>query len=135
MHIYGYIVFFVIGLSLAYFGTKQYILTYRILSVGVVTDAEVIEFVTVNDSDGNTYAPVFEYSDRLGAKKKYKSEVSYAKPSIQIGDKIEIVYHPQRVNEIKVLSFWGLYGWVVFFFSFASPFLLTGGGFLLYRYA
>lgn len=134
MHIYLYFVFFIIGLLLTYFGIKQYLLTSKILSVGIVTTAEVIEFSTVYDSDGNTYAPVFEYFDRSGIKTKYKSKVSYSKPVNQIGDKVKIVYNPNNAQELKELNFWGLYLWVIIFFSLAPPFLLIGGGFLLYEY-
>ena len=78
MHISFYVVFLIIGLSLTYFGIKQYLETRNLLSLGIVTTSEVVEFATVRTGDGDTYAPVFEYADRSGVKQRHQSKVSSA---------------------------------------------------------
>ena len=132
MYAYIYGAVFLLGTTLAYFALKQYLFSRKIVSIGVKTEAEVIKFETYVDSDGKMFTPVFEYVDVSGAKKQFKSDVSSAKPSMKIGDKRQLIYNPNDNNEVKLVSYWGLYMWTIILLSLASPFLIIGGGYLLY---
>jgi hypothetical protein len=129
-YLYGALL--LISLVLIYFANKQYNKTTKLISNGVKTTATVVSLITVSGSDGNTYKPVFEYTDKLNIKQIFKSEVSSNPPAYRIGEKIKIIYNPIDKSEVKTISYWGLYRWAIILLSIASPFLIIGGGYFLY---
>jgi len=132
MATYLYGAAFLIGLTLTYFALKQYQLTARLVSSGMRAEAEVTAFLTVKDSEGDTFKPIFEFTDSTGAQRQFESDIAYAEPSVKIGDKVSVYYHQDPEIGVKQFSFWGLYRWTVLFLVFASPFLIIGGGYLLF---
>jgi len=76
---------------------------------------------------------MYNDEDRSNTTKEFKSEVSSRPPAYKIGEKVEIVYDPKDVDEVKVVSFWGLYRWAIILSCFAAPLLIIGGGYLLYQ--
>lgn len=123
---------FIGGLILVYFAFKNYNSTNSLVENGIKTTATVTELITIHDSDGNTYKPVFEYTDKTNTKKEFKSDVSSRPAAYSIGEKAKIVYNPKNDNEIKIVSFWGLYRWTIILLSIASPLIIIGDGYLLY---
>lgn len=124
---------FLLGLLLAYFAFRAYTNTVSLMQEGIKTTATVIEMIPVSSSDGGpTYKPVFEFKDRGNTLRTHESSVSSSPPAYKIGQKVKIVYDPKDIEEVKTISFWGLYRWTVILLSIASPFLIIGGGYLLY---
>lgn len=123
---------FTAGFVMAFFAIKMYNETNQLLKTGIKTNATVIEMIRVSGDDGPTYKPVFEYMDRNHTRKEFKSEVSSSPPSYSIGEKVKIVYNPKEDDEVKTISFWGLYRWTIILLSIASPLLIIGGGYLMY---
>jgi len=132
MATYLYGAAFLTGLALAYFALKQYQISSRLVSTGTKVEAEVMEFLTVSDGEGDTFKPVFEFIDSTGAKRQIESDISYAQPSVKIGDKVSMYYHEDPALGVKEFSYWGLYRWAILLLVFASPFIIIGGGYLLY---
>lgn len=129
-YIYGGI--FLIGLILGFFALKQFHRTCKIISVGIKTDAKIFDFETVSDSVGDTFTPLFEYFNSSGIRKEYSGEIGHAQPSMQIGDTVQIIYNEENEHDVKVVSYWGLFRWTILLFVFAAPFMIIGGGYLLY---
>ncbi len=129
-YIYGGV--FLIGLVLAFFALKHYRLSSKIMAVGVRTEAEVIDFITIRDSDGDAFKPAFEYVDLAGTKKVYNGEIAYSQPTMKIGDKLPIIFNPNNDGEVKLASYWGIYRWTIVLLMLSSPFLIIGGGYLMY---
>lgn len=121
------------GFVLTFFAIKMYNDTNQLLKTGIKTKAVVKDLIEVSDDDGPMYKPVFEYVDRSNTAKEFKSEVSSRPPAYTIGEKVKIVYDPKDVEEIKVVSYWGLYRWTIILLAIASPLLIIGGGYLLYN--
>lgn len=121
------------GFLLVYLAYYQYDKTEKLLDNGIKTGARVIELITQSDSDGNTYKPVFEYTDRSGLKRQFTSSVSSNPPAFLVGDRVELVYNPLNYDDAKVISYWGLYRGTIILLAFAFPFLIIGLGYFLYR--
>lgn len=123
---------FAAGLIAMYFAIKMYNETSELLQTGVKTKAIVKDLIEVSGDDGSTYKPVFEYIDRSNATKEFKSEVNSSPPAYKVGEKVAIVYDPKDLEEVKVVSYWGLYRWTIILLSIAAPLIIIGGGYLLY---
>ena len=119
------------ALILVYFAYKQYINTTELRQSGVKTTAKVIDLIEVSGDDGYTYKPVFQYTDRSQNIITFNSEISSKPASYKIGDTVKIIYS-KNGDDRKVVSFWGLYRWVVILLSIASPLLIIGGGYIWY---
>ncbi len=129
---YLYGSFVILGFVLIFFAIKQYRKTIELLNSGVKTSAKVVNMITVSDSDGSTYKPVFEYYDHTKTKQTFTSEVSSSPPAYKIGEKVQIIYNPGDSDEVKTMSYWGLYRWTIILLSIASPLLIIGGGYFLF---
>lgn len=129
---YLYWALFTGGFVALFFAVKMYNDTNELLKTGIKTKAIVKDLIEVSGDDGPTYKPVFEYKDRSNTTKEFKSDVSSSPPAYKVGEKVAIVYDPNDVDEIKVVSYWGLYRWTIILLSLASPLIIIGGGYLLY---
>jgi hypothetical protein len=121
------------ALGLIYFAVENYSSTQKLLNNGVRTIATVVDMIEIYDDDdgGTTYKPVFEYVDRQDTVISFKSDVSSRPAAYNIGDTVNIVYSKDN-DDRKIISFWGLYRWVLILSSIASPLLIIGTGYLLY---
>jgi len=129
---YIYEILLSIALILMYFALKEYSKSANLIRGGVRSTAKVIELIEVSGDDGNTYKPVFEYK-RGNSTQIFKSSVSSNPPSYSVGEKVKVVYNPREIDEVKVISYWGLYRATVILLAIAAPFLIIGGGYFLYK--
>ncbi|TMM58799.1 DUF3592 domain-containing protein [Maribacter algarum] len=129
---YLYWALFAGGMVSLYFAMRSYNNTRDLLSTGIKTTATVVEMITVSGSDGSTYKPVFEFADRQQEVRRYESDISSNPPAYKVGEKVKIVYDEKDDDEVKTISFWGLYRWCIVLLCIASPLLIIGGGYLLY---
>ena len=120
-----------ISLVLIYFATKDYYSTKDLINSGYRTKATVIKLIEVVGDDSSTYKPVFEYTDRYGKLITFKSEISSRPAPYNVGDQLQIIHSEDNEN-VKIISFWGLYRLTIFLFSLASPLLIIGGSYFLY---
>jgi len=123
---------FIAGVVLVYIAFKQFQGSRKIVSSGVKTEAVVIDLKSILGSEGEMFEPVYEYVDLTGNKKQLVSDIQYSEPPMKIGDKLQIYYNDK--DKVRMASYWGLYRWPIILFIFAAPFLIIGGGYLLYRY-
>ncbi|SHG55851.1 DUF3592 domain-containing protein [Flagellimonas flava] len=130
MLLYGSFLF--LGLVLAYIAFQHYQKTQKLLLDGVRATATVSQLLTNQDSDGNTYTPVFEFKDRTNTLQTYRSPISSSPPAYKVGDKVKIVYDRKDSGNVKTVSFWGLYRVSVILMMVASPLLVIGASYLLY---
>lgn len=121
-----------IGASLSYLAYSQYLQSQRLLTKGIRTTATVIDFIETQSENNTMYKPVFEFLDRSQVKHTYISSISSYPAPYKIGERIKITYDPKNIENVKTISFWGLYRWSVICFMIAAPFLILGGSYLLY---
>jgi hypothetical protein len=126
-----YVILFSISVILIYFGLKNYYKTKYLLTTGLRTKATVIDLIVVSGDDGDTYKPIFEYTNSKNKLISFKSDVSSSPPAYSVGEIVNIIYSKDN-EERKVVSFWGLYRWTIILLAIASPILIISGGYLLY---
>ena len=102
------------------------------MAKGTQTMAVVKDFNVSRGDNGPMYAPIFEFKDRSQNIQVFESKINSSPPAYQIGDKVKIIYNPSKVNDVKTISFWGLYRGGVIISMIAAPFLIIGGAYLLY---
>ena len=120
-----------ISIVLIYFAYRNYYSTKELINQGVKTTAVVIDLLEIRGDDSSTYKPVFKFTNRAGTEVTFKSQISSSPAPYKIGDKIHVMYSKDG-EEIKVVSFWGLYRGTIILLSIALPLLIIGGGYFMY---
>jgi len=123
-----------IAVILIFVAFKQYTITKSLLSNGIKTNGKVIDLLRSSSSDGDTFKPVFEFTDIENNVVTFESSVSSRPAPYDIGDKVEIVYEMDS-DVRKVISFWGLYRWTIIPLMIAMPLFIVGFGYILYSRA
>ena len=115
------------ALIFVFFAVSSVVKTKILLANGDRIEGKVVEIIEVWSNEGLHYWPVFEYKDKKNNEVLYKSEVGVGTPEYTIGAKVEMVYNRDK-EEVKVVSFWSLYKWVVVLLFFGLIFLVPGLG-------
>ncbi len=126
--------FFGLGCLLFYLAHQQYQKTVFLLEKGVRTTSVVTGLIPYSSDDGTTYAPVFEFKDRQRNTHTFESDIKSSPPAFKVGEKVKIIYDPKNAENVKVISFWGLYRWTIILSMVGSPLLILGGSYLWYIY-
>jgi len=130
---YVYGVMLIIALIMIYFAYNSYTISQSLQANGIKSIAKVIELIRSSDSDGSsTYTPVFEYK-RGTTTQIFKSSFSSYPPTYDVGDKVNVIYNPREIDEVKIVSYWGLYRMSIILLAIASPLLIIAGGYFLYK--
>ena len=129
---YLYSILLLVGIILLLIAYLLYNKTKKLLETGVRTQAEVIELIRNYDSDGDTYTPVFSYIHHTGETKTYTSKISSSPPAYDVGEIVNIVYNPDDDQELKTITFWGLYRWSIILLIAAAALIIIGGGYTFY---
>lgn len=134
-----YYAFFTIGFMLILVSVSKFWSTQTLLAEGAYTIATVVDLHEHEYYDRDTrrhrrsYKPLFEYTVESGEVKQHLSDMSSNPPAYSIGDEVEIVYDPGS-DEVRTLTYFGLWGVVAILFSVGLGFFSFGGGYLLFRF-
>lgn len=128
---YGFLLF--LGLIILYFTYGQYLKTQHLLENGIKTTGTVVSYVTSSGDNGTMYQPIINFKDKKGRQREFISEISSKPPAYEIGERVKLVYDSKKDSNVKIISFWGLYRGVVIPAMIASPLLVIGAAYLLYR--
>jgi hypothetical protein len=104
---------FLIGAAFAYSHARAFV------TRAVRAEGTVVELVDRGGSSGTTYAPVFLFTDAADAKHKVYSSLSSYPPAYEVGEKVTILYDPDKPQKAKIEGFFSL--WLV-------PFILAAIG-------
>lgn len=127
-----YFVLLALGSVLGYLSWSQYQKSQTLLTKGMRTKANVVAYETSRGKNSTLYAPVFEYKDRSQEVITFTSSVKSSPPAYDLGQQVNIVYNTSNPQDVKIVSFWGLYAASVILLMIASPLLILGGSYLLY---
>lgn len=127
-----YFVLLALGSVLGYLSWSQYQKSQTLLTKGMRTKANVVAYETSRGENSTLYAPVFEYKDRSQEVITFTSSVKSSPPAYDLGQQVNIVYNTSNPQDVKIVSFWGLYAASVILLMIASPLLILGGSYLLY---
>ena len=130
---YLYMGLLCLGVILLYYAYQQYTKTTKLMSHGVKTTATVSDLIEIDGDDGGyTYKAVFEFMDYDQNSYQLTSNVRSNPPMHKLGDRVKVIYNAKDPEEVKVVSFWGLYQWSVILSCIACPLIIIGGGYLMY---
>lgn len=127
-----YSLLFALGSFLAYHAWTQFQKSQDLLNRGERTVAEVVEYKTSRGKNGTVYAPIFKFKDRSQHVVSFTSTINSSPPAYDIGENVKIVYNRRNPQDVKVVSFWGLYRASIILLMVASPLLVIGGSYLLF---
>lgn len=114
------------GLIFVFFAMKSCVKSKILLADGDRIEGEVVRIIEDYDDEGMIYWPVFQYKDKKNNETLYKSEVGTGGESeYALGEKVVMVYD-RNEGKVKVLSFWGLYNWVMVFLILSFFCLVPG---------
>ena len=126
-----------IGFVLLLLGIKMFINSRKFLATGIKTEATVIDNIalqsTSRSSTSMMYAPLLEY-DVKGKKKTYTPNARSNPPTYDIGEKVPVVYSAKNAQNIRIISFWGIYLGSTILLAFSLPMLLIGSGYFMFKW-
>lgn len=126
----------IVGLVLLVLGVQLFMSSRKFLETGVKTKATVIENIAVRSQGSNhtytMYAPLLEYEVK-GKKKTYTPNARSNPPAYDIGDKVPIVYSAKNSQNVRIISYWGVYLGSNILLAIGLPMLLIGGGYFLFK--
>jgi len=128
-----YLVLLSIGLVLLYYSYTFYMKTSNLIGNGVITTAIVSGLAGVPvDKGTGIEKPYFTFTDRNNKKHTFTHGITSSPPTFKIGEKVEIIYNKKNKEDVKLVSFWGLYRWSVILLMIAAPLLVISISFLSY---
>lgn len=127
-----YILFFLIAITLISVAIYHYNQTRELLKTGINTKALVSNIITVEDSDGKSYKPVFTFLDGDGHPVSFENPVSSNPVVWKRGEEVSIIYDPTMPSNAKVVSYWGLFRVSVICTMIAAPFLVVSLGYFFF---
>lgn len=83
-------------------------------------------YKSIHDEGGNSYCPVFRFTTQDGRTVNYRSNVCASPPAYKIGDKVDLYYDPENINEVQMNDFWSKYAGVFVLAVVGMPFSLAG---------
>lgn len=126
-----YVILLLVGIGLTAFALFKLRESLTMLRSGYSAEAMVVDLKVSSDSDGDTYAPVFEFSTHDHQSVQYLEAVYSSPSSWSVGDHARIFYDPQNTQKVMVCTYWGMFRWPVILLAIAMPFLVIGGGYFI----
>ncbi len=127
----------IIGLALLVPGIALFLSSRKFLTTGIKTEATIIENIPMQSRDHKgtaiMYTPLLEY-EANGNKLHYTPNTRSNPPAYNIGEKVVIVYSPESVFHVRIVSFWGIYLGSNILLAMGLPMILLGGGYFLFKW-
>lgn len=126
-----------VGFVLLALAILLFISSRKFVANGIKTQATVIDNIAISSqSDGGTsimYAPLLKY-DVKSEKNTYTPNSRSNPPAYDIGEKVPIVYSKKNSQNVRIVSFWGVYLGSNILFAFSLPMLFIGVGYFLFKW-
>ena len=88
------------------------------------TEGQVVELIRDTSGDGVSYAPVVEYRAMDGRTYRGQTHISSSSYNYRIGERVRILYAPEDTGEVRIDTFFSLYGIGAIFAAVGAVFLL-----------
>ncbi len=92
------------------------------IAVGTVTEL----YKSIHDEGGSSYCPVFRFTTPDGKTVSYRGNVCASPPAYKIGDRAELYYDPQNINDVQMNDFWSEYTGIIVLVAIGVPFSMIG---------
>ena len=94
----------VIGGAWAYLHTRSFV------EKAERADGTVVELIERDGDGGTAYAPAYTFTDASGAEHKAYSTVSSYPPQYEVGEKVQVLYDPDKPKHAKICAYFELWG-------------------------
>ncbi len=75
---------------------------YMLERDGIQAEGTVIDLAESRDEDGTSYAPVIRFQTQGGREFEFKSNYYSSPPQYKVGQKVTVIYPPERPGEAQV---------------------------------
>jgi hypothetical protein len=124
------------GFILLSFAIIQYKQSRDLLSIGIKAKATVVKVMMERvDKEGRKnefYRPVFEFTTNTYEVRQFIEPVKSKWSFWEVGDEATIIYNPFHPEQVKVITYWGLFRWPILLLSAALPLLVFGGTYFIF---
>jgi hypothetical protein len=98
---------------------------YRLTTAGLRAAGRVTQ-LDRHSGSGDSYFPVFVYSDRKGAEHRIYSKIGSYPPSHKMGDAVTVLYLPGHEDSAKLDDWFDFWGAPILLLSLGVVYLLIG---------
>ena len=77
----------------------------------------------------NAFTPIFKFTTYTGEAITFKGFGASSPPAFNIGEKVNIVYDPEKPGNAKVLTYFGVFGLAIILAAISMPMIIIGGGY------
>jgi hypothetical protein len=117
-----------IGLIFAIIAIFLMVLDRSFAETAVPANAEVVGFHESRSSEGSlTYYPILHFITEDGRSRQVRASVGTVPPAYEIGEHVEILYDPAKLETVVINTQLGRLGIALVFFGFGLLWLLIGG--------
>ncbi len=122
------ILFSLIGIGMligTYFITQS---TLDFTAEAQLTEGQVIKNVQRRSEDSYTYYPVVAFIAPDGRQIQFMSSTGSKPPSYDVGERVEVLYRPDNIEDARINSFFSLWFGSIIFGIMGSVFFFIGAG-------
>lgn len=105
--------------------------TFAFLKSSERATATVIELEKIEDSEGTTYKPVFQFHTRANEEYLFRPNFSSSPAGWSIGEETTIAYNPKDPTDAKLLTYFGTFTWSIILMAIAMAFMVMGIGYYI----
>jgi hypothetical protein len=89
--------------------------------------------VTMLQSDGEAYTPVFHIKTKSNEEITYVHTSATSPPSWEIGETATFLYDPGDPHSARMFTYFGVFSWTIVLSALATFFITIGSGYYLLR--
>ena len=125
------VIFTFIGISIAVFGLYLTVSTVQFVERSLETTGEVVSVNSSYDRDSDddettTYQPLIRFKSRDGTQHEALTHLRSSEYDYSIGARVEVLYDPAKLDQVRINSFWSLYLFPGVFTVLGLVFLIGG---------
>jgi hypothetical protein len=102
-----------------------------LIKSGSKTTATVIDLQKSLASNSSDLTPIFKFTTTTGQEITFKGFGASSPPAFNIGEKVNIVYSPDKPDNAKVLTYFGMFGLSILLICLSIPMIVIGGGYFI----
>jgi len=127
----GYTFTLAIGILFLVFSLILFNRSVQFLQTGGRATATVIRLESTSGKKNSSVRPIFSFTTITNQEITYVHSVSSYPPAWKIGEQATIVYDQNKPERVKLLTYFGAFGWAIMLMAFAMPMIVIGGGYHL----
>ena len=127
----GYAITLLIGVMFFVLSLVMFNQSVQFLRTGSRATATVIRLESSSSKKRSSVYPIFSFRTLTNQEITYIHNVSSSPPAWKIGEQTTVVYELNNPNNLKLLTYFGAFGWAIGLMAVAMPLLVIGGGYYL----